>query len=236
MRVENFFGHNVNVGSLLEEKHPCMDYFIKEEEPGYAEMKNFWELTKDRKNLLDVGCALGMYSLVFCNRADKVAHSFDASHETQLIIEQNIALNSDKHITYHKMFLGDKDAITPYNSDGFHAFAINGSDRVLMLRVDSFCSLFEFIPDTIKIDTEGYEYNILMGGKDVLMEYRPLMFIELHPKFCGMYGTKINQVVDVAEVLGYTIKDVNGSKFVNEQLYQSEENSIKTIWYPNECV
>ncbi len=233
MLTENFFGDVVNVGSLLEEKRPCMDIFVKEGEDCYGEMKNFWELTKDRKSLLDVGCALGMFSLVFCNKEGKSAHAFDASHETQLIVEQAIALNPNKNITYHKMFLGDKDSITPYNSDGFHAFAVNGSDRVLMLQMDSFCSLYEYVPDTIKIDTEGYEYNVLKGGEGVITGYRPLMFIELHPRFCRMYGTTIDQVFNLAKELNYSVKDVNDGEVTLNQLNELKEDSLRTVWYPN---
>ena len=233
MITENFFGDTVNVGSLLEEKRPCMDIFIKENGDGYKEMKNFWELTKNKKCLIDVGCALGMFSLVFCNKSDKSAHSIDASHETQLIIEESIALNSTKNITYHKMFLGDKDSITPYNSNGFHAFATDGSDRVLMIQMDSFCSLFDIIPDTIKIDTEGYEYNVLEGGKEAIMSYRPLMFIELHPRFCKMYGTTIDQSFNQSKELNYSIKNVNNEEITLNQLYELKEDSLRTVWHPN---
>jgi FkbM family methyltransferase len=232
MITENFFGDIVNVGSLLEEKRPCMDIFVKEGEDCYGEMKNFYDLTKDKKCLIDVGCALGMFSLVFCNKEGKSAHAFDASHETQLIIEQAISLNPTKRIIYHKMFLGNKDVVTPYNSDGFHAFAIQGSDRVMMLKMDSFCSLFEVVPDTIKIDTEGYEYDVLEGGKDVINAYRPLMFIELHPRFCNMYGTKIEQAVDMARILRYSIKDIKNEDVTVEKLYQLKEDSLRTVWYP----
>jgi len=35
-------------------------------------------------------------------------------------------------------------------------------------------------PDIIKIDVEGEEYNVLLGGRKALIKYKPQMFIEIH--------------------------------------------------------
>jgi len=233
MITENFFGHDVNIGELRQEQIGSLYSFIKENGSNYEEMKNFVNLTKDKKCLLDVGCAFCDFALAFCTSEDKVAYAFDAAHSTQLAAMQNIIINPKKKIYYNKMFLGDKDAITPYYSDSDNALAVSGNDKVVMIQMDSFCALTEIQPDAIKIDTEGFEYNILVGGKTVIMNYRPLMFIELHPAFCKMYGTNIENIIDISKLLNYTIKDVNGNDITLQQLKELKEESIRTVWYPN---
>ena len=232
MRVENFFGRLVNIGSLREEEIGTLYSFIKEDGDNYAEMKNFVELTKDRKVLFDVGCAHGDFCLAFCDTEDKMAYGFDAAHQTQLAIIENIALNPKMRIQYNKLFLGDKDAIISYNSKTENALAVPGEDRVIMLQMDSFCALTNARPDTIKIDTEGFEYNVLAGARGVITECKPLMFIELHPKFTGMYGTHIGQVFDIAKELNYSIKGINGENVVLEMILQSDKESVRTVWRP----
>lgn len=234
MITEHFFDSKINVGSMLHENYRIfIDTFIKESEENYTEMKMFYDLTLDKKCLLDVGCAMGMFSLVFCKDQSKVAHAFDASHITQLVVTQNLLLNPDKNIHYHKIFLGNKDAITNYNSNELHALATTGTDRVVMTKMDSFCALGEIEPDVIKIDTEGFEYDVLSGGREAIMMYRPLMFIEFHPKFCQMYGTTIDQAFNMGKELNYTIKDSAGEVVTLDRLTTLKNDSLRTIWYPN---
>ena len=236
MYMRSFYGNSINIGSLLEDKEKgYVDNFINESGAGYAEMKKFFELSKDKKCLLDVGCEIGMFSLVFCNNSNKISHAFDASHLSQLEIIQNILLNQNKKIYYHKLFLGEKDAITAYNTDSEHAYASPGyiNDRVLMVRMDTFCLLNDIQPDVIKIDTEGYEYNILLGGKETITTYKPIMFIELHPEYANMYNTYISQVFDLAKELNYSIKNDLDEDITIEKIIKLKETSTRTIWYPN---
>jgi FkbM family methyltransferase len=234
MPTENFISSNVVIGSILNaERSIRLDPFISPTGDAHTEFKNFIELTKDKKCLFDVGCADGILSFGFCSTNDKISHAFDASHQLQLSIIETIAKNPDKRIVYHKLFLGNDDVIRQYNSSGLQSYATGGSDTVVMITMDSFCALTDVIPDTIKIDTEGYEYNVLTGGKQVILSYRPLIFVELHPKFTSMYGTNISQVFDLKKELNYSVNDIFGKEITLETVMQSNVDSIRTVWHPN---
>jgi len=234
MSTENFISSNVTIGTILNnERSIRLDPFIIPTGDAYEEFKNFIELTKNRKCLFDVGCADGIFSFGFCSNSDKVSHAFDASHQLQLSIIENIAKNPSKKITYHKMFIGNDDAIRKYDSSTLQSYAVQGNDTTVMIKMDSFCALTDVIPDTIKIDTEGYEFNVLSGGKEVISSYRPLMFIELHPKFTSMYGTHISQVFDIKKELDYSMKDITGKEITLEEVIQLNVDSIRTVWNPN---
>jgi FkbM family methyltransferase len=260
MPTENFINSNVVIGNILNDNREIrLDTFIDPTREDYKEFKNFVELTKNQKCLYDVGCADGIFSFAFCSDDTKVSHAFDASHQLQLSITETIVKNPTKKIMYHKMFLGNEDTIKSYDSSKLQSYAVSGNDTVVMITMDSFCSLTNVIPDTIKIDTEGYEYNVLMGGKELILSHRPLMFIELHPIFMSMYGIHISQIFDLQKKFNYSIKDISGKEITFEDVscnYQTKKtqqvtaddvvesmqkriydfptskNSIRTVWYP----
>jgi FkbM family methyltransferase len=49
----------------------------------------------------------------------------------------------------------------------------------------------------LKIDCEGFEYQILSGSKEMIQRHRPVIFIELHSQEIGNYGHSIAEVCQV---------------------------------------
>ena len=49
----------------------------------------------------------------------------------------------------------------------------------------------------IKIDAEGFEYQILEGAGRIVEAFAPLLFIELHPQQIEAYGHSIAEVCDL---------------------------------------
>jgi len=60
-------------------------------------------------------------------------------------------------------------------------------------------------PDIIKIDAEGAEYDILVGGIETLLKYTPTLLIEIHPKQLFRYGHKTEHVYHLLRAMGYEI-------------------------------
>jgi len=57
---------------------------------------------------------------------------------------------------------------------GFHMQTVNA------LSLDYFVQKTGIVPDVIKVDIEGAEALFLQGAKNVLEDYRPILYIELH--------------------------------------------------------
>lgn len=72
-----------------------------------------------------------------------------------------------------------------FSQAGGRQSAIGGSDVIKSLSLPSLCHGVE--PSFIKIDSEGCEYEILAGGKDVLKEYKPKMNVAAYHKFCDVF-------------------------------------------------
>jgi FkbM family methyltransferase len=57
------------------------------------------------------------------------------------------------------------------------------------LTLDVYCELFKVVPDVIMMDCEGAEVDIIIGGKSVLTNNNPVLFISVHSDAqINMYG------------------------------------------------
>jgi hypothetical protein len=68
------------------------------------------------------------------------------------------------------------------------------------VRMDSLIGRGERAPDVIKIDIEGGEFLALQGGRKLLVEKKPLLFIEVH-HICLMF-----ELQRLFPQLGYTAR------------------------------
>jgi FkbM family methyltransferase len=66
------------------------------------------------------------------------------------------------------------------------------------------------VPSHLKIDVEGYEEAVLRGGKRLLSESSPLIFLELHNEMVTASRGDPNFCLDELERLGYRIFTSNG--------------------------
>ncbi|CAE8634815.1 unnamed protein product [Polarella glacialis] len=57
----------------------------------------------------------------------------------------------------------------------------------------------------VKIDVEGAEYEVLLGGQETLKKTKPILFLELHPHELRERGTSSEHVINkLTNELGYT--------------------------------
>jgi hypothetical protein len=59
------------------------------------------------------------------------------------------------------------------------------------------------LPDFIKIDAEGAEYDILRGGKRVLAAHDIALFIEINQETLGSFQVTLESLWDLLRSLGY---------------------------------
>ena len=138
---------------------------------------------RDGNVILDIGANIGNHTVFFskiCN-AERV-YAFEPISETYSTLCRNLALNHiEDTVVVYNVALGNTSGkakikcFDPYNIGAAQVEeAHDGS--ISMKRLDDY--KFERI-DFIKIDVEGFEYDLLKGAKNTLSKFSPVIYIEI---------------------------------------------------------
>lgn len=74
--------------------------------------------------------------------------------------------------------------------------APNAAGEVYMGRLDDFAERIGHV-DFLKIDNEGYEYFVLLGGEALIRECKPVVIVEQKPGMAQKFGLGETQAVDL---------------------------------------
>lgn len=134
----------------------------------------------------DVGANIGYYALLEARHVEKV-HAFEPSPRNFEVLEQNIRLNGLENIEPENVALGAGEGTSMILDTGIpntNRIADTGAE-VEMNRLDE---LVDNV-DLVRMDTEGYELEIIRGMERLLEQDGLKMFIEVHPrKMQEFYG------------------------------------------------
>ena len=75
------------------------------------------------------------------------------------------------------------------------------------------------IPDVIKLDIEGYEFEAINGSVGFLTEHRPTLFLELHLNYLEQRKLSPQRVVELLQQCGYAFFTYSGIEFKAEDVY-----------------
>lgn len=143
-------------------------------------------LVSPDKMFIDIGAHVGTYSLV-CGRIASHTHAFECNPRVFCYLAANIALHELHYkITPHACALGHETKSIPYyirsedgGGNGVKVLTEQDAQRntlvVDMRTLDSFH--FENV-GCIKIDVEGFEKEVLMGGLDTIRRCKPTILFE----------------------------------------------------------
>lgn len=90
----------------------------------------------------------------------------------------------------------------------------------------------EFDVDTLKIDVEGYEQRVLIGGKETIMKYKPLIFLEIHHHLLHLYNDSASDIYDTIKQYGYDMFDIHMKEIKTKQQYDGlfgSKNEVRVI-------
>lgn len=172
-------------------------------------------LIKNGMIFVDVGANSGLYSSLaskIVGEKGKV-YAFEPTSYGYKKLVDNLILNESKNIESFQIGLSDKKFSTevglassyplkPINLQMIHPFH-GGSivkEKIKFMTLDS----FDFRPDVVKIDTDGYEYKILKGTENTLRKNKPAIILELIQKTLAEKGDSENALIDYLSLLGYS--------------------------------
>ena len=73
------------------------------------------------------------------------------------------------------------------------------------------------IPTFIKIDTEGLEYDVLIGSKNYLKRFKPKLFIEVHGIDINHKLKNIKKIFEFLNEQNYSIYHIETNQYLNSE-------------------
>ena len=183
----------------------------------------------------DLGANIGVLSLFFSRAvgADGFVYAFEPNPDTQRAIKDNFSVNQVSNIQLFQVAVGDSNgeatlvvhkgqrgrgSMNPPKVKEYHRKGENVQYAVRTVTLDSFVQEQKMRPpDFIKIDVEGFEYQVLSGAQSMLEQYEPKLFIEMHGPTDAERIKNAQNVYRFLANLGYKIIHPSSGEVVSEQ-------------------
>ncbi|EAK5278028.1 FkbM family methyltransferase [Campylobacter jejuni] len=169
----------------------------------------------EKRVAFDVGANIGNHSIYWStNNCFSKIYSFEPIRETYDILTKNIQINNlENKIIPYNLGIGEKESyakIKVYSLNNIGANQIEVLENNFEQSNIKIISLDEFGNknaisniDFIKIDVEGFEKQVLLGSKELIKRFKPLMLVEIFPEHFDV----INEIMTS---YGYVIVDKIG--------------------------
>jgi FkbM family methyltransferase len=149
-------------------------------------LNNQYHLTEkllSGKVVFDVGANIGVFSLYSAKLGAKRVFAFEPVKETFDMLKKNIKENNLETIVVPiNAAISDKSGFNEifYNFPGDEGASIKFSnklysEKVVSISLDSFCKTKKITPFFIKIDTEGFEKQVLLGSSKLIKKNHPIL-------------------------------------------------------------
>lgn len=144
----------------------------------------------------DIGAHTGSYSIILAKRVNScLVYSFEPNPQSFARLKRNVHLmRLDKEITAQNAALGEAVAELQFyiSSDSarssLHKFNASVRGNRIVNTVTVNCYSIDYLveagickaPNILKIDTEGHEYEVLLGARETISNSHPQIFVESH--------------------------------------------------------
>ena len=166
----------------------ALKYFWKDR---YEQLSlNLWyEFTRDDETVcFDIGAHTGIYTIIGnLNKQKTNIISLEPYYLNFARMLSNLKLNNMFMNNSHLLAASNDDGITKFKTTthiGFHtsggSIQKDGNHSVNKIKLDSF-NINNKKVGCIKIDTEGHEYEVLLGGINMIEKYKPDVIFEINP-------------------------------------------------------
>jgi FkbM family methyltransferase len=192
-----------------------MKRFILHKPFQYANIKYIHKLLKiNRKKartIIDIGANIGCNSIQYSKIADEV-YAFEPSPMAYFLLCKNLETNnvSDNIIKYN-VALGDNNGSIEFREDkvklGLSSINHDGEckrrEHIIIVDLNKLDDYNINNIDFIKIDTEGFEYDIIKGGYNTIIKNRPIIQLEINEEFCKKYDYSPNDIFEFFKKIKY---------------------------------
>ncbi len=228
LRKDPFFHFNYkNITFLisLDPKNGYIDEKISDEGVFEPEMLDqFIHYIHKDMTFIDVGANIGQHTLFASRLVGGNGHviSFEPIPRLYEQIKRSVEKNTMHNINLINAGCGKEDSTSTIYIDTTNAGASSlflprsdGKIEEVTVHIKNPIPLLAHYTkiDVIKIDVEGYEYNVLLGLEPIIARDKPILFLEYSPSFYEKNkSSDIHDGIHILQLLqkyGYTIKDLD---------------------------
>lgn len=176
---------------------------------------------------LDIGANIGIYSSVMSRIVGDAGavHAFEPVRHIRRKLASNVAINGGRNVVINDFALGAEPGelemfqvkegqyragtSTFLNNNNVQDMGVEAFDRELVkiVTLDSYAADMPKI-DFIKLDVEGFELNVLRGGRETLARCKPaILFEHDQPRLAGL-GLVESDFATLLNELGYSCFEV----------------------------
>jgi len=187
--------------------------------------KNFEDmLNYENQIVIDVGAAIGSTVRLFSKKAIKV-YAFEPQSSNFKHLETVIKLEMINNAIPINSAVSDKTGTTTFynrESHGIHSLGKHNKGSIGLKSVVKVTTLDDFCQNNLpseeiallKIDVEGFEYDVLKGAIDLLSKKKiKAVIFEYSPKLTATCGKQENGIFELLTQNGFTIYDNQAKKF-----------------------
>ena len=181
--------------------------FLTEANPNAEEM--FWRnINLQGRTAYDIGAFHGLLTMLFAQRASQVV-AFEPNAKNRSRLEDNLKINGLRNVLVRGVALGAQpgtgqmlwDAAAPGGARVVSGSS--GGDSIEIGTLDQEVAAGLAPPDFVKIDVEGFEQQVLEGGRETFTRLRPELFIEIHGNTMNEKKNNVAAVVKLLLGFGY---------------------------------
>ena len=226
---------------------------------GHEQMwKRVGLLLKDIKNpvILDVGANIGFVSLLLSQIKGATIYSFEPVARTYACLLRNLEQNKIRNVIPINVGLSDQEGeffIGPPSGDQhpryrrdnlktglYSVYASANSEEAKkhgeMARFTTLDNWMhrERLTDVhyLKIDVEGHEPNVLLGGRKILAKARPICQLELNPTTLQIAGRKVSDFFGIFKQMDYVACYFDGLIFKKISLEEAVGRTMEIYAFP----
>lgn len=174
---------------LLNDKYVGQRVALGKYEP--YETKLILRQVKKEDVVVDVGANIGYYTVLLAKKVKKV-YAFEPDKISFEILKKNIEVNKLKNVVAVNAAVGSREGkLELYRSEenlgdhklfktplGCAASPLDEGEKIKVIKLDDFIK--EKV-DLIKIDTQGWEPEVIEGAKKLIEKDKPIIFVEYSP-------------------------------------------------------
>ena len=178
---------------------------------------------KEGDIFVDIGANIGLFSLIASRAVGNTGKviCFEPSPTTFVRLDENVKLNNLNNISHKNIGLSEKiDELVFFISktgyDAWNSFAPREDilEDSILVPVSTLDIELNEVDKTkiklIKIDVEGWEKFVIQGGRDLFVNYNPIVMVEFTEENTFNAGYPVYEIYDMMKDFGYvwyTIKD-----------------------------